>query len=112
MWTSSKKIPQSFAIIFVLLEFCGGFVVLKSNAQFSTRSKLIIMKVDEISILRQAATSKNVDRVQLISSIRTLEQKPLSKIDVETLKGKWEVIFTSILHTWWCCERFFIGGFL
>lgn len=69
------------------------------------------MQVEDsaIDVLRRAAETKEVDRQIVVESIRTLATKKNPTIDPEAIRGKWELIFSSIPGG--AANGFLVGGF-
>lgn len=68
------------------------------------------MKIeDDLGVLARAAETKDVERGDIISSFRRVEQQSTGDIDPSVLKGKWELIFSSIPGG--AANGFVLGGF-
>lgn len=103
------KLFHCLRVMILSIGICEGFLNVGRYNVFSIRSPLM-MKVDDIAILHQAAELQNIERAQVINSILLLEKKSTTfEMEPDSLRGRWKLVFTSIPGG--AANGFLIGGF-
>lgn len=98
-------------LAFVLQDAVHGLRIgTSSKMSIRAQRQTLMMSAENIAVLRQAAFTRDVDRRDVIDNIRQLDtQSEKVKIDPTSVKGKWELVFSSIPGG--AANGFLIGGF-